>query len=187
MHDFKESLAMSHAAEDLPIWLEIYQKAFPDMTAMLNHRQDGQHQRQGIDRSIIMNNSKQFLVDEKVRGRNKKTGKVYTDILLEYWSDYERKVLGWANKPLLADYIAYTIMPLGKCYLLPVPQMQQTWAFNRDHWIAKYGTIKAYNKDKWSGRTWATWSCCIPSNVLFQAIGQCLRIEFTPIEIETTE
>jgi hypothetical protein len=41
------------------------------MAAMIDHRQDGEHQRAGIDRSIVLNNSKQILIDEKVR---EKTG-----------------------------------------------------------------------------------------------------------------
>ena len=65
MNIFNECLADSHAAEDLPFWNEVYEKAFPEMIVALSHRQDGQHQRQGIDRSIVLNNSKQVLIDER--------------------------------------------------------------------------------------------------------------------------
>lgn len=58
-HNFADSLEKSHEAESMPFWGEVYQKAFPNMVAMPNHRQDGDHQRQGIDRSVIMNNGKQ--------------------------------------------------------------------------------------------------------------------------------
>ena len=67
MHDFRDSLAKSHAAEDLPLWREVYEKAFPFFQEMLNHRMDGEHQRAGVDRSIILYNSKQILIDENVR------------------------------------------------------------------------------------------------------------------------
>lgn len=120
-HNFAASLRASHEAEDMPLWREVYQKAFPTMQEMINHRQDGDHQRQGIDRSIILRNSKQILVDEKVRF------KPYDDILLEVWSDFERKKPGWVAKDLLCDYIAYAVEPLGKCYLLPVPQLRLAW------------------------------------------------------------
>ena len=83
VHSFAESLQFSHAADELPIWKEMYEQAFPGMTAMINHRQDGEHQRAGVDRSVILANSKQLLIDEKIRGRNKKTGKVYEDIALD--------------------------------------------------------------------------------------------------------
>lgn len=180
-HNFSESLAASHAAEDLPLWVEVYRAAFPTMIDFLNHRKDGQHQRNGIDRSIILENGKQILIDEKVRGRNKKTGKVYPDIALEFMSDVARGQPGWVCKPLLADLIAYAIAPLGKCYLLPVVQLQQAWVKHGAIW-KKLRTIEAYNRE--GKRTWTTLSACVPVGVLFGAIGECLRLNFTPVEIE---
>jgi hypothetical protein len=152
------------------------------MKAMINHRQDGEHQRAGIDRSIILENSKQILIDEKVRGKNKKTGIIYEDILLEYWSNFEQKIPGWICKSLRADYIAYAIAPLGICYLLPIPQLQKVWKINGDFWKRIYPTIKAENKNDY-GNFWTTISVGIPVNVLFKAIGQCLRIKFEVIDL----
>ena len=37
---------------------------------MVDHRDDGEHQRAGIDRSVILANSKQLLIDEKVRNKD---------------------------------------------------------------------------------------------------------------------
>ena len=183
MHNFTESLEFSHKASDLPIWEEIYSQAFPGFVSMIDHRQDGEHQRAGIDRSIIMPTSKQILIDEKVRGRNKKTGKVYTDILLEYLSDEERNKPGWVCKPLRADYIAYAIAPLGIGYLLPVPQLQKAWVWNREEWIKDYTPpIKAYNQE--GSYKWTTISVGVPVKVLFQEIGKCLRVNFEPLEME---
>ena len=101
VHDFADSLAASHRASDLPIWEEIYRKSFPDFLAMVDHRQDGEHQRAGIDRSVILENSKQILIDEKIRW------KPYPDIAVEYLSNDRTGAPGWACKPLRADYIAY--------------------------------------------------------------------------------
>lgn len=112
-NNFAECLEESHKAEDLPFWEQVYKRAFPTMIAMLNHRKDGDHQRAGIDRSIILENSKQLLIDEKIRGRNKITRKVYNDIALEYLSDKDKNTPGWVCKPLLADYIAYAML---SCY-----------------------------------------------------------------------
>lgn len=183
-HSFPESLKRSHEAEDLPIWKEVYKKAFLNMIEMINHRQDGEHQRAGIDRSIILANSKQILIDEKVRFKNEKTGRVYKDILLEYWSDFERRIPGWICKPLRADYIAYAIAPLGKCYLLPVIQLQKAWETYGEIWLIKYGPPKkAKNKDDNNDMTWTTIRIAIPVKVLFQAIGNCLRINFTPFKL----
>jgi len=183
-HNFADSLAFSHEADEYPFWKETYEKAFPDMIEMCNHRQDGEHQRAGIDRSVILANSKQILIDEKVRGRNKKTGKVYDDIALEYWSDIARKIPGWVCKPLRCDYIAYAIAPLGKCYLLPVIQLQSAWKMHGENWIAepRYFEIKADNS--YNGNHWTTVSIGVPVSTVFKAIGSCLRISFTPMEVD---
>ncbi len=178
MNDFQQCLTFSHSAEDLPFWKECYSKAFPNMQGMLNHRQDGDHQRQGIDRSIILSNSKQILIDEKVRGRNKITGKVYSDIALERWSNLERKVPGWVVKPLLCDYIAYAIAPLGLCYLLPVIQLQAAWISNEKEW-ERLGPIDAKNNG------YTTRSHPVKVDELFRSIGKLLRINFSPFEIES--
>lgn len=170
VHDFDESLRRSHAASDLPIWLEIYRQAFHDMVACVDHRADGEHQRAGIDRSITLENSKQILIDEKVRW------KAYSDIALEYWSDRDRKIPGWVCKPLRADFICYAIAPTGKAYLLPVPQLQQAWRVHGEEWIARYRPAINANNARY-----VTVSCGVPVGVLFKAIGDCLRIDFTPI------
>ena len=52
--------------------------------------------------------------DEKVRAED------WPDILLEQWSDEDRRAPGWVQKPLACDYIAYSFAPSGVCYLLPV-------------------------------------------------------------------
>lgn len=179
VHDFYDCLQQSHEAEDLPFWKEVYQQAFPNMATMVNHREDGWHQRAGIDRSVILDNSKQILIDEKVRGRNKKTGKIYgNDIALEYISNDKTGAPGWVCKPLQAEYIAYAIAPLGNCYLLPVIQLQSAWTKNQQLWLETYQTKFAQNKG------YKTWFCPVPINVLFKAIGLELRIKFTPHEYE---
>jgi hypothetical protein len=185
-HVFSESLASSHRASDLPLWEELYRKAFPLFLAMHDHRQDGPHQRNGVDRSIILANSKQILVDEKTRGVNRKTQRVYDDIALEYWSDVDRKVPGWVCKPLMCDYIAYAIVPLGKGYLLPVVQLQIAWKAHGETWIKQYQEknngrlIAAVNE--FNGRRWTTVSVGVEVKDLFKAIGAALRIEFEKIE-----
>lgn len=175
-HVFTDSLAASHAASDLPIWEQIYREAFPRFAAMIDHRADGEHQRAGIDRSVILANSKQVLVDEKVRWRNAITGLVYEDIALEYWSDERNRVPGWVCKPLRADYIAYAIAPLGKCYLLPVTQLQIAWDRFGDRWAETYPQVRAKNNG------YTTVSVGVPPAEIFKAIGGALRIKFEPIE-----
>jgi len=140
------------------------------MVAMCNHREDGDHQRLGIDRSITLENSKQILIDEKVRSVD------YGDILLEHLSDRERGVLGWVEKQLLCDFIAYAVLPSKKCYLLPVVQLQTAWDKNKLEWIHLYSNKVAKNQT--SGRCWETVSTPVPVSVVFREIGQALRIDF---------
>jgi hypothetical protein len=168
MHDFKQCLTYSHRAEDLPIWEECYRQAFPTMRAMVNHREDGDHQRAGIDRSIVLANSKQITLDEKIRRKD------YGDILLERWSNLEKKVPGWVVKPLLCDYIAYAIAPRGVCYLLPVIQLQAAWQENETTWQARR-PVDAENPG------YTTRSYPVSPTELFHAIRERFRVSFTPI------
>lgn len=168
-HSFAESLARSHEAEDLAIWQEVYSQAFPTMQTMINHRQDGDHQRQGIDRSVILRNSKQILIDEKVRF------KPYDDILLEVWSDKARKKPGWVAKDLLCDYIAYAVAPLGVCYLLPVPQLRKAWRTHGERWYSENFKPLADNGG------WVTESVVVPAAELMAAINDAMTVNFAVV------
>ena len=169
IHDFAESLAASHAASDLAIWEQIYRLAFPTFCAMVDHREDGEHQRAGIDRSVILANSKQLLIDEKVRNKD------YGDILLEYVSNDRFNSPGWVCKPLRADYIAYAIVPAGRCYLLPVIQLQIAWARHGDLWKHEFRNVPAHNNG------YTTHSVAVPPERLFPAIGGALRVSFDKV------
>jgi hypothetical protein len=168
IHDFGDSLRASHAASDWAGWEPLYRKAFPSMVAMVDHRENGEHQLAGIDRSITLANSKQLLIDEKVRAKD------YGDILLEVWSNKERKTPGWVTKALRADYIAYLIAPAGMCHLLPVIQLQNAWAKHGQFWTDRFGVKQAQN------RSWVTESVPVPLEFLYPAIGACLRVQFEP-------
>lgn len=177
IHDFKECLEFSHGASDLPIWKQIYESMFPGCV-MVDHRQDGYHQRAGIDRSLILPNSKQVFVDEKVRR------KVYPDIALEFLhvGDNGKTWPGWVCKSLLADYIAYAIAPLGKGYLLPVLPLQAAFLLHGDAWRNRYFISKSPNRGYW------THCVCVPPKKIFGAICGAHMFEFSPIiePIEST-
>lgn len=165
-HDFHQSLAYSHSQSDAPWWGDVYRAAFPAMAVMVDHRQNGDHQKAGIDRSIVMHNGKVIYVDEKVRRKD------YGDILLEYVSNDVYATPGWVCKPLLADYIAYAIEPTQVCYLLPVLQMQLAWGRAGEAWIKEFGTKKAQNAH------YVTLSCPVPVRVLYREILGAMRIEW---------
>jgi len=164
INDFKKDLEFSHKAEDLKMWQEIYSTAFPGCSTK-NNRADGELQRHGIDRTVVLSSGKAIYVDEKVRRKD------YGDILLEYISNDKYNTPGWVCKPLFCDYIAYAILPRKECYLLPVPQLQKAWEDNKQNWL-KFKKIVAENKN------YNTISVGVPIPKLFTAIGKTLRISF---------
>lgn len=180
-NDFATDLAFSHSCEDLPCWREIYHAAFPSLNAIVDCRDDGQHQRAGIDRVIVLKNGKSILIDEKARRVN------YNDIALEYIANDKHGSPGWVEKHLLCDYIAYAILPLGKAYLLPVIQLQAAWQKNKDAWMNIANDTSIHWKDQQyriiraTNAHYNTISLCLPVPVLFQAIGCAFRVDFTPI------
>jgi hypothetical protein len=167
-HNFQDSLARSHSASDWPGWEGVYRTAFPTFAGMTDHRANGEWQAAGIDRSITLENSKQVLIDEKVRFKD------YDDIAIEHTSNDRTGAPGWAVKAIRADYIAYLIAPRGRCYMLPVLQLQAAWARHSETWTQQYRQIRAHNNG------YDTISCPLPVVVLMQAIGACLRVEFEP-------
>ena len=167
VHHFKDSLAVSHAADKLPLWEAVYRKAWPDFAGMVCHRQDGQHQRDGIDRSVTLVNGVQILIDEKIRKVD------YGDILLEYMSNNVYKTAGWVCKTgLRCHYIAYAIEPAEVCYLLPVRELQAAWRENGDQWISQYGVKKAFNPG------YHSLNCPVPVDALFTGMTGAMTINW---------
>jgi hypothetical protein len=176
-HDFDECLAFSHAAEALPFWRTCYDQWFPGHVACTSHRADGQYQRLGVDRSVVLATGKQVFIDEKVRRRNRKTGKVYQDIAIEFISNTRTGAPGWACKALITDFIAYAIAPLGIAHLLPVLQLQQAWQRHGEEWKRQFKRVEAENG------SYLTISVAVPPRVLFGAMCGIHYAKFEPIEL----
>lgn len=174
-HNFQEYLDKSHEIEKMPFWDDVYKQLFPGFLLQAAHPDDGPHQRSGIDRTVLMRNSEQVLVDEKVRARNK-NGEVYDDILIEAWSDEKRRVRGWTFKELKCDYIAYAIAPLGICYLIKFDKLKETCIENYIEWSKEYGFRYAKNT------SWVTTNIPIPVSVLEDQIGKIKTATFEPFE-----
>jgi hypothetical protein len=172
VHNFQSSLRQSHEDTELPIWKEAFARLFPGFQALLWHNEDGEHQRAGCDCSVILQNSKQVLLDVKVRYSP------YTDILLERWSNLEAQVPGWVVKPLRADFIAYAVLPLGKLYLLPVLPLQAAWRANEEEWMRIGKLIDAPNGG-YVTRSWA-----LDPDTIFRAMSVT---SFEPVDCSSTE
>ena len=122
-----------------PMWEAIYREAFTDFEDM-RYVVDKKQQKLGIDRAVRLVGGKEILVDEKARRRE------YPDILLEVWSDRDRKVRGWLVKPQYCDFIAYAFITARKCYLLPFPTLRLAWRLHRKHWVKEHGWRHAPNR-----------------------------------------
>lgn len=139
VHDFHASLALSQRYSDATWWLDLYHMAFPTLISAVSVRDDGWAQRGGIDRVLTLACGRTYTVDEKVRTSE------WPDILLEEWSDEERKSPGWILKPLACDFIAYAFAPSRRCYLLPVAPLQRAWRLNGEGWAEAFGYRRARN------------------------------------------
>jgi hypothetical protein len=190
-YTFEQKLRDSHEASDNPVWGNIYANMFPGLQAIVDMRHDGIHQRQGIDRILIMKNGKKITVDEKIRKQP------FDDIALEFTSNDRRQTPGWACNPDIAcDYIAYAIDPLGKGWLLPTLQLQIAWDTYGNNW--RKGIWPKGPDGRWEegpgtrnerftatrGHNgvvlYKTLFCPVPGGVVMTAIGQNLRFKFPP-------
>ena len=164
MHRFRDSLAMSAAHADSGFWLDTYRRAFPRLASAVAVREDGWAQRGGVDRVLTLYCGRTYTVDEKVRAED------WPDILLEQWSDEERCIPGWVQKPLACDFIAYAYAPSGICYLLPVVPLQRAWRQRGREWIKTYGQRRAQNPG------YVSVSVPVPRAVLMCAIVDAMMV-----------
>ncbi len=165
-HDFRRSLEKSQSYANAPWWLEIYRKAFPDLRAAVDMRQDGWAQRGGIDRVLTLGCGKTLSIDEKVREQD------WPDILLEYWSDYEHRIPGWVAKNLASDFIAYAFVPSQVCYLLPFQTLRAAWRKNGFAWVKDFQQVRAQNNG------YTTISVAVPTEILLRGLGDAMAISW---------
>lgn len=173
VHDFKESLAKSYKWSDADWWEPTYRQAFPNFGHMLCVRDDGWAQRGGIDRVVVLTSGKTLAIDEKVREED------WPDILLETWSNRDRKIPGWMQKDLACDFIAYAFIPSQTCYLLPFLTLRRAWLTNGAEWISaakhnEYGFrfVDSQNKG------YVTRSVAVPIKVLMKSINDAMIINW---------
>ncbi len=170
MSDFIEDLKRSRLRSLSPAWPKILSSLFTFYQSTEVFPQDGEHQRAGIDRAVIMSNAECIFIDEKIRE------KAYPDIAVEFVSNTVTGAPGWACKSLRAHYIAYLMLESGQGYLLPVHPLQTAWRRHGGDWRAAYGEIAAHNAG------YNTLFCPVPVDVLYPAMGRTLRFTFDPAD-----
>lgn len=113
-------------------------------------------QKTGIDKVLHMKDGTAIKIEEKRRRNN------YPDILLEIWSDYERRKSGWLFTSQ-SDYLVY-IMP-KKVYMYDFRLLRNAWRhYGKAEWFTDYRKIVVPNK------SWTTVNIPIPVKVLESAI-----------------
>jgi hypothetical protein len=161
VHDFHDSLATSKRHANASWWLPVCQHFFPDLTEM-RIEEDIAYQTRGVDRRVKLTGipARVQLIEEKVRE------KVYDDIALELWSNFERQILGWIERPnQLSDFLIYVFLASAEAYLLPFQPLRSAWIAHRDEWIATFPRIVSQNKG------YTTISCGVPIPVIGETVG----------------
>ncbi len=168
IHQFRNSLAASHAQSDAPWWREVYSAVFGDrLVSMVDVRNDGWAQRGGIDRQLVLSDGTVVKVDEKVRAKD------YPDFFLEVCSDDRRRPPdGWMERPLTCDFIGYAFVPSQTCYLLPYQLLKSAWDRNKRAWHTDYGMRSVPN------RGYTTTGIPVPIPVVLGAIESAIVVRW---------
>ena len=175
VHNFATSLRCSETQVNAAFWEAVYRKAFPTMAAMVPIRQDGWAQRGGIDRIIVLASGKEIKIDEKVRQRD------FNDVLLEYWSNTERRIPGWIAKDLACDFVAYAYLETQRCFFLPFPLLRRTWKQHGREWVSRAEKEEeGYKKVVAQNRGYTTTSVAVSWDILYQAICDAMVVCFSP-------
>ena len=117
-------------------WLEaIYRQAFPHLTSIIANS-DVETQKKGVDSYLVLKNGHRVKVEEKERKKD------YGDLLLEDFSNFERRSAGWARDDRkITDYLAYIIVPPRFAYILYYPALRRIFIDNLDLWRQKHSYV----------------------------------------------
>ena len=164
MHDFKQSLEKSNESKLKAFWLPIYKEAFGNFVQFMACDVDCKIQRQGIDRVIILDNGRALYIDEKVRYKE------YNDVFLEITSVDNTGALGWMEKDLAIDYLAYAFIESKTCYLFDWRMLRRAWKYYKDKWVKEYGTRTVPNNG------YNTIGVPVPISVLLDKVSGASKI-----------
>lgn len=156
VRDFREELAFSRDENIARVLDNTYRKMFLNLTD-IKYVTDIDLQKKGVDKILVFG-KKEYYIDEKIRKKG------YGDILLEEYSVYEQRIIGWLGRDHLTDYISYVVKPAKYLYFLPFLLLQRAWVKNYKLWYTQYGQKFAPNKG------YSTSNIPVPVRVLFESI-----------------
>jgi hypothetical protein len=190
IHDFAKRLKYSSELSDEPAWVEFYRRLWPNLLTAVRVDKNSQWQKCGVDRLLLLDNGKQFTVDEKKRERD------YGDLLIEEWSVgrrvvigsrivYQGEKVGWSlDASKRCDFIAYAVPSAGKCHLLPFELLRLACVENLERWKTillpdKQGKRRfpAYPKDA-ENNGYVTRNCAVEWHEIKAGIAQQMLRKF---------
>lgn len=171
VHNFDERLAWGEAASKEPFWMEVFYRAFPTMVDAIHNPTKNQAQYLGIDWWVLLTSGKTLGIDTKSRER------CYGDILLEHLSVSTTGALGWIEKDLQIDFLAYGFVPSRKAYLFPWEPLRAAWMRNKAAWWKSaddkrdgFRHIEAPNEG------YVTRSIAVPTQILMREVARSLIV-----------
>ena len=167
VHNFADDLAWSRAQAEDPMWERFYRSGFPEFESM-EFVDDLTLQKRGVDRIVTLRGGKTVLVDEKPRKD------VWPDVLLEIWSNHEKRIRGWLVKDQYCDYLAYAWLPTHQGLVLPFQLLRMAWRANGREWARTCKRVVAPNPG------YTTVSYAIPVEVLLDAVQKAMVVNYEP-------
>ena len=162
MNEFQADLAFSLEKNTDESINDRYFQAFPHL-AGVEVVTDIEIQKKGIDKVFHFESGNTANVDEKKRRFD------YGDILLEEYSDFDKKKIGWLGRDKYTDYIAY-IIEGKKLFLFPFLILQRVWLNNYKEWIVRFGRKFADNGN------YRTSNIAIPTNILMDELQEAYQL-----------
>ncbi len=174
-HNFRESLQKSEEDGQSEDWDLIYEHFWPKYTARYDDSKNMALQMSGIDDIIFDEAGKTVWIDRKVRFE-RKDGNIYKDILLELYSDKDRKVPGWTWKESKVDYILYLNRMCNECHCIPFPQLKKVFLDKKVEWAVEYRIREAYNP------SWITTNIPVPLSVLRELLPEMRSVSLCDLK-----
>ncbi len=104
-----------------------YLENYPFPRSQIKIYQDNDTQKKGLDKRILFNDGRSFIVEEKVRYQD------YGDVFVERWEDKRIWKVGWGwDTDIICDYLAYAIWPRSLCIFINFKQFQTLLIKNED-------------------------------------------------------
>lgn len=172
VHSFDQNLSTSKNDAESDFWLRLYRERWPSLVAIRSEAVLSLQKLQ-VDRWLYFDVGSPIWVEEKVRDKD------YGDILLERWSDRDRRIPGWVQKRSLADYFAYVIKPTERAYIINYPELQALWWRLGRAWInkaeKKVAPFKICLAENFG---YTTESVAVPVKILREAIEDFTEVNF---------